>query len=313
MSVTGRSLLRSSIIAISIAAQTSSLLPAFGAGAAAGAPEPEPTKLAYDVSLRPPSMTPGAIEAAKLLNILPKVERLIELNQQRTSDAMSDEELALKVDIMDRTLKGAMEVRVVADRIDRELSWAFNSQGGMLAKRQKILNFLFAANFLQGGTLGVLSGPMFLHGNPRAGTELLLLGSSIGLGLSFVSFYEARTGSRKIDSETTVLAEVYDLPHPDWLHQPDVVYRFMKSVPPGSTDNKTRVQALIDKWKQQHRLRSTEEKNLVKLAAVEPAASKYHETIRLVGDRIRMLFDTQYTVEQLDGEFLDLLRATDVN
>jgi hypothetical protein len=28
---------------------------------------------------------------------------------------------------------------------------------------------------------------------------------------------------------------------------------------------------------------------------------------------VRMLFDTQYTVQELDGELLDLLRVADIN
>ncbi len=142
------------------------------------------------------ALTPGAREAGKLLGILPKVERLMQLNRNRAEGApYTDEELALKVDVLDKVLGGSLEVRMVSGRIDRELAWSFSSQGMLQARRQKILNYLFTANFMQGGTLGVLSGPAFLHGDPRRGTELLLIASSIGLGLSTVSFYEARVGS----------------------------------------------------------------------------------------------------------------------
>jgi len=69
-------------------------------------------------------LTPGGKEAATLLGILPKVDRLIELRQARGADSpISDEELGLKVDVLDRVLRGTLEVRMVSDRIDRELSW----------------------------------------------------------------------------------------------------------------------------------------------------------------------------------------------
>jgi len=136
-------------------------------------------------------LTPGAKEAATLLGILPKVEQLIQMRDARGVEGpITDQEMALKVDVLDRVLRGSLEVRMVSDRIDRELAWAFNGQGMLQGRKQKTLNYLFAANFMQGGILGIVSGPMFLHGLPIAGTDLLLLASSIGLGLSTISFVE---------------------------------------------------------------------------------------------------------------------------
>jgi hypothetical protein len=257
-------------------------------------------------------ISPGAREAANLLGILPKVERLQQLNRGRNeSTPLSDEELALRVEVLDKIMGGELEVRVVAGRIDRELAWSFSSQGMLQAKRQKILNYLFIASFMQGGTLGVLSGPAFLHNNPRCGTELLLLASSIGLGLSFVSLYEQRSPTKHMDGETTVLANMFRLQTPEPLHRPDMVIKYMNSVPPDTFGGRTRIDILMDGWKRGHYLKSTEERNLQKLAALQPVGQRYNENIGLLGDRIRMLFDTQWTIEQLDGDFLELLRVSD--
>lgn len=260
------------------------------------------------------TLTPEAREAATLLGILPKVERLIEIEQaKQSSGGFTDEELALKVAVLDKVLSGSLEVRMVSDRIDREISWAFTGQGNLEARRQRTLNYLFAANFMQGGILGIISGPMFLHGLPIAGTDLLLLASSIGLGLSTISLYESKSGTKKIDGETTVLAQVFKVAHEEPPHRLDTVIKFMRSAPPESTDKKTRIETLIASWKKGHYLRKTDEKSLKKVAAVQPEAQKYKENIRLIGDRIRMLFDTQWTVQQLDVGLLDLLRAVNIN
>jgi hypothetical protein len=262
------------------------------------------------------TLTPGALEAATLLGIRSKVERLIALRRERSnqkSDGMSDEELDLRVDILDRVLEGSLEVRMVSDRIDRELAWAFAGQGMLQAKRQRMLNYLFTANFVQSGVFGVVSGPLFLHGLPIAGTEMLLLGSSIGLGLSTITLLETRSGHKAIDGETTVLASVFQLPQPEPPHRFDTIVKFMHSIPPQSTAGTTRIQSLIDDWKRGHYLRSMSESHLTKLAAVQPAADRYRENIKLISDRIRMLFDTQWTVQQFDGEMLDLMRAMDIN
>lgn len=260
------------------------------------------------------TLTPGAREAAELLGILPKVERLIELKHTSAgNDTMSDEMLALKVDVLDKVMAGTLEVRMVSGRIDRELAWAFSGQGMLQGRRQRILNSLFTANFMQGGVLGVLSGPAFLHNEPKTGTILLLLASSIGLSLSSMSLLASRSGTKKIDGGTTVLADVYHLSQPEQDHNPVVVLKFLNSVPPQSLNKKTRIENLMNGWQKSHYLRSTSESNLQKMAALESAVGKQRENIRLIGDRIRMLFDTQYTVQELDTELLDLLRVADIN
>jgi len=260
-------------------------------------------------------LTPGAKEAATLLGILPKVEQLIQMRDARGVEGpITDQEMALKVDVLDRVLRGSLEVRMVSDRIDRELAWAFNGQGMLQGRKQKTLNYLFAANFMQGGILGIVSGPMFLHGLPIAGTDLLLLASSIGLGLSTISFVGImKSPGKKIDGETTVLANIFQLEQPEPTHRLDTVVKFMHSVPPESTDHKTRVEKLIADWKKGHYLTSMKETHLKKLAVLQPEAGRYKEHLGLIGNRIRMLFDTQWTVEQLDEEMLDILRAVDIN
>ncbi len=261
------------------------------------------------------TLTPGAREAANLLGIMDKVERLQQLRQSRAAGgAMSDEELGLKVDVLDKIMGGSLEVRMVAGRIDREVAWAFSGQGMLQARKQKRLNYLFTANFMQGGILGTLSGPAFLHGKSALGTELLLYASTIGLLLSTLALAESQKGEhKKMDGEVTVLAEVFKLNAPEPLHHSEIVMKYMASVPPGSKDNMSRVEKLMDSWKRGRYLRSTDEKNLQKLAALQPPGKKYKESVRLLSNRVRMLFDTQYTVEQLDAQLLDLLRATDSN
>ena len=273
-------------------------------------------KLAASIPvLNTTALTPGAKEAATLLGILPKVERLQQLKQQNgNSEQINDEELGLKVDVLDKVMGGALEIQMVTGRIDREVAWAYAGHDMLLAKRQKIMNYLFTANFMQGGVLGVLSGPFFLHGENTLGKEFLLLASSIGLALSMASFVEARSGSKRVDGGTTVLADVFHLAQPTLpMHQADIVSKYMNSVPPGSTTNRTRIDALVDSWKQGHYLKSTNEKLLQRLSAIEPEGSKYKENVGLLNQRLRMLFDTQSAIEQLHGDLLELLRAAEIS
>jgi len=264
-------------------------------------------------SLEVGGLTPSAQEVAALLGILPQVEAVIaahQANPNRSVSEISDAELAQKVFLLEKIMGGALEVRVVSDRIDRELAWSWNGKRLLEAHRQRNLNYLFTANFMQGGILGIVAGGMFLHRKPVQGAELLLLGSSIGLGLSVISIIEMRSGSKPIDGETNVLADIFQLPYStEQMHHPEVVIKYMTSVPPGSASGKTRVQELKETWQHGRYLQASNDTHLRKLAAVRPAEGTYHENIGRMGERIRMLYDCQWTIEQLDGSLLDLMRA----
>lgn len=264
------------------------------------------------------ALTPGAREAASLLGILPKVERLMQLKQARQgneSALLTDEELGLKVDVLDKVLGASMEVRMVSGRIDRDLSWAFAGQGALNAKQQKILNSIFTVNFMQIGVLGVLSGPAFLNGRGALGSELLLLASSIGLVLSMLAFAQTNVGYKKaVDGDATILTDVLKIQKPVTTeHESKLVVKYLDSVPPGSRDGKSRSQALIENWKKGKYLRNMSEPNLEKLSAVVPAGKKYKIGAAEFNRRIRMLFDTQYTIELFHEELVELLRAAEIS
>ncbi|MBS1990396.1 MAG: hypothetical protein JSS83_07755 [Cyanobacteria bacterium SZAS LIN-3] len=275
-----------------------------------------PGAFAADTQTMANVLTPGAREAAALLNITPQVERLILLKQTQGANqdplALSDEQMNLRVYLLDKIVGQSLEVRMVCDRIDRELAWAYSGKGSMEARRQRNLNLLFAANFLQGGILGTIAGPEFLHGDARAGAELLLTGSGVGLGLSTLALLESRSGSKKVDGETTVLADIFELKHEDkQQHHPEVVMKYLNSVPPLTVNGATRRQTLIAGWKKGHYMHAKDERQMNTLAALQVPGTRQRENIGLLANRIRMLYDVQWTVEQLDGELLELLRATD--
>ncbi|HEY9773374.1 MAG TPA: hypothetical protein V6C81_06145 [Planktothrix sp.] len=257
-------------------------------------------------------LTPAGKEAATLIGVLPEVKKLMQYKQRRTAaDAaeMTDDELAAKVRVLDRVMGASLEVRMVSDRIDRDLSWSFSGKDIIDSRRQRNLNLLFATNFAQSGILGVLSGPVILAGHADQSTELLLIASSIGLLLSSLSFIEAGRGSKPIDGDTNALADFFNIPDNEGSC-PTSVKKFMNSAPPGSKTSATRWQILVEHWKHGSYLRSMDEQNLRKLSSAVPAGTKMRENSALVAARMRMLFDTQSTIEQLDTGLLDVMRAT---
>jgi hypothetical protein len=285
-------------------------LPAASSEAAIAAATPSDAFSSTTAPGGPDDLSRGAKEAAVLLGIDDEIQRLFQLRagkERSDIDSMSNEELSLQVYLLDKITCASLEVRVVSDRIDRELSWSYTNQGAMIAKRQKTLNYLFTMNFMQGGILGTVAGYEAVSGKPWVTDRLLLVASAIGLGLSSASLVLSKSGNRKIDGGTTVLAQVFELPSFN-PHKTDVIFKFLNAVPPGSADGKTRRQELIEKWTKAHRLAGMKEGYLSKLASIEGSGK---ENISLIGHRLRMLHDTQWTIEVFDEELLDLLRAMD--
>lgn len=277
-----------------------------------------PRAIAQATSSSAQGLSAGARDVARMLGILPQVERLLEMKRARggqRTGSLTDEELDLKVDVFDKVLGASLEVRMVGGRIDRELAWAYAGLGMLTGKKQSLINNMVTFNFTQIGVLGVLSGPAFLHQKPTLGTELLLIASCIGLTVSTATFLVNKwQGSKPVDGGNTVLTDVFHLqaPTPN-EHEAHVVAAYMNAVPSNSTDGQTRIQSLIAGWKKGKYLRQNPtEAQLQKLSAIEPPGKKYHENIKILNNRIRMLFDTQYTIESLDADLLEILRATDL-
>ena len=109
--------------------------------------------------------------------------------------------------------------------------------------------------------------------------NLLLLASSIGLGLSTISFIEARSGSKKMDMDPTVLTYIYGLDAPDPVHKPVIILKYLAAVPPHSNADKTRIEILKEGWQKGHYLKSTQERDLERLAGLEPENVKFSEDL----------------------------------
>lgn len=255
-------------------------------------------------------LSPEGKEAAELLGITAEVAELLRMKEQGNygTDVLSDHELAVRVRVMDKVMGASLEVRMVSDRIDRELSWAYIGKGMIDSRRQRNVNYLVAGNFMQGGILGTLSGPLVLDEQPKASTEVLLVASTVGMGLSLLSVLASHIGWKKIDGETTVLADLFNLPQKQvQTTHPSIVYKFLNSPAPESGTSATRLDKLKEAWKKGNYLKTTNEHWLARLAAVK--GTKGFETSGLLACRIRMLYDTQGAVQQLDHGLLDIMRV----
>jgi hypothetical protein len=98
--------------------------------------------------------TTGACEVVKLLKINSQVDELIALRKSHTENDRRDE---LETYILERTLEGALEVQVAADKVDEELNYNYHIiLAQLLQRRAKWLQYNYNLNFLQSSILGIV-------------------------------------------------------------------------------------------------------------------------------------------------------------
>jgi hypothetical protein len=257
------------------------------------------------------ALKPEAIEVARLLKIQPQVARLMALRAGSMIPVSDTEQLDLEVLLLEKILGGALEVRNVVDRIDHEKHYELDIVlSDLIRKRHAAIQLNNTANFTQTGVQKSIANALYIKGKATYATEILMVMSGVNIGLSTLALYQARGGKRKLDSETNVLAHLFELDPPDRYRLSPFMAEFLNSVPPGAKTATTRKQQLVEHWKKHQILNEgADQKRLKRLSAMQEMHGKRSESIELVTTRIRMLFDVRALVETLDGGLLDLLSA----
>jgi len=250
-----------------------------------------------------------AIEAARLLDIQSPVARLCTINKGGAG-LDNPERLRLESTVLERLIAGSLEVRAATDEIDAELNYASDVVlAELLAKRGKALQLNYEINFIQAGTFGSTAGLLYLNGYTKAGNDMFVISGGIGTCLSTMALRLMRGGSRKIDTEPNMLANIFDFRQRGEYTFSPLITAYLNSPDPTSKNGKSRREELFQYWKE-HKITSVDlgkEKTLNNLAAM-PGAKP--DTIKIVTNRIAMLHAVESKLEAFDGILLELLNAT---
>jgi hypothetical protein len=171
------------------------------------------------------------------------------------------------------------------------------------------------ANFFQLNVLAtIIDGPLGESGNSsyvRASNVLnIVSGLSVG-GLALLTVLEQRGGSRPLPAHPNMIGQCLGLtPKNEYKFSP-AVWQFINKAPPGSSTGQTRVQLMMLSWKQTKsiNLNMDKESTREKVSACGPAHTKHSETIKLLKNRLNMLFDVRGIIGLFDDDLDDLLKA----
>lgn len=251
----------------------------------------------------------AADEAARLLHLEPVLAELRSLEGAGESrEGNVERKVELQLTLLETLLSGFLDLRTASDRCQQELNYQYDVVlAHLMARRGRFLQKTYQANFIQTGTHGACAGWSYLKGYTKAGNELFIISSSIGLALTTVSLLGTHGGWTKNKCEPNSLADFFNLRANGKHGFSPLVWNYLNSSSPKTADGKSRRQCLQELWSKQNVATISLQKssNIDKLASMP---SCKWDSIKLVNNRIALLTSLQEQFWQFDAELLELLR-----
>lgn len=247
----------------------------------------------------------AADDAARLLHLEPVIA---ELNALNVAGGETERKHELQITLLETLIAGSLDMAVAGDRCQKELNYQYDVVLAQLTDRQSnFMQKIYEANFIQGGTFGVIASYLFLKKRLIPAGRVLLVAGGIGLGLTGISFLAMQGGWRKNQTGPNSLADFFNL-RPDHGFSP-LVYAYLNAPSPGRIDGKTRRQCLEEYWTN-NAVATIDLKNRRNLEKLGSMPSCKRDTIKLVLNRIALLSTLREQYNEFDVELLDLLRKS---
>jgi len=259
------------------------------------------------------ALSPAAIEAVNLLGMQSQMSALTGANN--AGGQLAQSAVTLRLLLLRRVLTGALDVRATADVLDSEISYEFDVLGRMTRSRDHIIALTNNANFFQlNGLAMIIDGKLGESGSHQvvhASNVLNIVSGFLVGGLALMTVLEQRGGGRPLPANPNMVGQCLGISPPAEYRFSPTLWKFINEPPPGSSAGQSRVQLMLSSWKQCKTINFNMDKqsNREKVAAYGPAHSQHSETIKLLKNRLNMLFDVRNVVGLFDEDLDDLLRA----
>lgn len=247
----------------------------------------------------------GADDAVRLLHL---EEVVADLNSLNTAGGDSEEKRDLQITLLETLVAGGLDMAVAGDRCQKEINYQVDTVlADLTAKQGDFMQKLYEVNFVQGGTFGSIASGLFLKHKINQASIVLLVSGGIGLGLTGLSFFALKGGTRKNESGPNSLADFFNLrPAAEKGFSP-LTYAYLSSSSPSRTDGKTRRQCLIESWtKNSVVTMNLKDRRVLEQLGGMPSCKR--DSIKLVLNRIALLSSLRQQYNEFDAEVLDLLQ-----
>jgi hypothetical protein len=264
----------------------------YGAGAGLSSTATEAANL---LGLQTPSIRPGTLA---------------------TTDAFTDiTSTTSRLQVIRKVMTEALDVRATSDILDSEISYEYDVLDRMTRNRDHAVSVTNNINFFQLNVLAIIiDGTLGLSGNPRhvRASNMLNIVSGLAVGgLALLTVVEQRGGGRPVPANPNMVGQCLGIgPANEYRFSP-AIWKFINDVPPGSQSGQTRVQLMMSAWKEIRSINVNMDRQSTreKISAYGPAHTRHSETIKLLKNRLNMLFDVRGIIGLFDDDLDDLLRS----
>ncbi len=265
----------------------------------------------------------GAIPTAKLTPAAAGVARILRVHYDQSivdqpgekNQVYQGASLQQKLFITRTIFLAALEARKTVDDIDLQIATETTAKSRLERIRDLAINLTNNANFFQIGILGIITfGPLALSGDPKLnlyGNRLNIVSGYLSGALTGATLVEQHGGIRLTKSEPNALGAAFEIQTANDYKFSSTISTFLNSVSPTSLDGLSRKEELIRYWKATKVISVNVDQQSMreKLAASGPSHHYWSETIKLITNRVRMLYDLKAVTDQIDLGLSDLLRA----
>ncbi len=272
----------------------------------------EPTASNTNITLKP-----EAEEAAKLLGLEDQIHKLLDLKNSGKAEALYSETLKLQLSIIRKIMTAGLELRTTAARFDREITFETQVVDKLSRERDLAVAATNNANFLQLGILStIIDGPLAQSHNPTNNRDANRLNIVSGLmvgGFAALALVEQHGGIRSSKAEPNMLGQSLGFDAPAEVKLPPMLWAYLNSPSPNSSHGLTRREQLIEYWKTGKALSINIKKQSTReqVAVLGQHHHQWNETIKLINNRITMLFDLRAMTDMLNTGLVELLEALD--
>jgi hypothetical protein len=247
----------------------------------------------------------GAKEAADILGVRNNVDRILAL--QAAGGAPSEELLWNKAIVLRQILLGYLEVRQTSDLLDEAIDDTYDAIDKQVRKVNRRVELANIANFTTFGVLFNIAAADRLQKKFNRSNVLTFIGGSLSAGIGAVAVGLSYTGASIDRGRPNPLADIFGLDKAS-VHLPELVSKYINATPNGKTQS--RKSALLDLWKTEFGVNESSASQQL-LAADSP--KRHYASLRLLNQRLALLFSLNAVAEQFDTELLALLRAIESN
>lgn len=248
-------------------------------------------------------LSPSANATAALLG----VQGLLTAKEQSDENA--------KLLITRQVLEGFLAMITDADVVGNEIEVELKALDRMERQRDKVVQLTNSVNFLQGGIFGQVATSLGLAGKPKdilATNYIVITSSAISTGLAALSMLEQHGGWRRGKAKPNALGAAFGK-NSEHVKLSPVTVQYLNTVAPDSQSNLSRRETLVKYWKESKVLSVNVKRDsaVQKLSAEGKEHHWWSETIKMVNNRLTMLFDLRAVLRSSNVGFYELLKSVD--